>query len=729
MDLPVETVFGHELAPLIRPQMRRLKCDNKKAVEQYKEKYLAIVKERGLLRKARELYSELPPTTETGQSLCPITQEQIDRFNYLEREKVRGIALAERKCRKLKTGVTSWSPSYASIHHSRRYWKLTKKHLLGKKVSTRQLQRLAKKAGVEYTPGMTPQQAHEQRRMADHAMKKFIPKSEETRDTFIEDLQIELEKAAKIKESNELASRRLREKQRKESRLIKNATNKARSGGISMVIAPNENGERVECRTRSEIETACLKENKRRFYQASNTAFLQPPLLDLVGPLGTGPAAQSILDGTFDPPEGTDPYAVKLIEMLAMPAVIRASPPVDISLNVENFQKGWRRSKEATSAGGTLHFGHFKASVQDEELAEFEAIMSNIPYQTGVPPERWKESTNVMLLKKKDIYDVEKLRTVLLMAADFNHNNKRAGRDMMKNVEKHGTIAREQYGSRKNHASIDHCINKVLTFDLLRQKHQPGGHMATDAVSCYDRIVHGVASLAMQRQGMPLGPIVSMMTTLQNMKHKIRTIFGDSEGSFNAADSLFAVPLGDGKPIQGVGQGNGAAAQIWAVVSSPVLEVLRSEGYKCIFKVAISGEEISFVGYSFVDDADTITSGEKDDNYIKIIERMQGSADIFEGVTSATGGAFSPEKTYWYLIAFKWVHATWKYTTIADTPGILTMKDKDGVRIELKRLEPWEAERTLGVRIAPDGNNQLQFEYMVEQAQEWAALIRSGHLP
>jgi len=334
-----------------------------------------------------------------------------------------------------------------------------------------------------------------------------------------------------------------------------------------------------------------------------------------------------------------------------------------------------------------------------------------------------------MIPKKENDLNVERLRTILLMAADFNHNNKRAGRDVMKNAEKHRTIAREQYGSRRNHAAIDHCTNKRLTFDLLRQKRQPGGHMATDAVSCYDRIVHSVASLCMQRQGMPLGPIICMMTTLQNMKHRIRTIYGDSEDHFDAADSLYGVPLGQAQPIQGVGQGNGASPQIWAVVSSPMLEVLRAEGYQCIFKLAISGEEVTFVGYAFVDDADTITSGAINDTPQKIMDRMQQTADTFEGVTSASGGAFSPEKTFWYLVAFKWTHGEWKYTTATDNPGELTMRDKNGQRVALKRLEVWEAERTLGVRLAPDGNNKMQYEFMLKTAKEWASLIRAGHLP
>ena len=50
-----------------------------------------------------------------------------------------------------------------------------------------------------------------------------------------------------------------------------------------------------------------------------------------------------------------------------------------------------------------------------------------------------------------------------------------------------------------------------------------------DAKSCYDRIVHSVASLAMQRVGAPVEPIICMFTSIQHLQHRIRTVFGDSE--------------------------------------------------------------------------------------------------------------------------------------------------------------------------------------------------------
>ena len=130
-------------------------------------------------------------------------------------------------------------------------------------------------------------------------------------------------------------------------------------------------------------------------------------------------------------------------------------------------------------------------------------------------------------------------------------------------------------------------------YDIIRQKKHPGAWCSNDAKSCYDRIVHSVASLAMQRVGAPVEPIICMFTTIQNLQHWIRTVYGDSEINFSGA--LYAVPF------QGIGQGNGASPQIWAVVSTPIFDMLRGMGYGAYLKAAISGERLQFVGFAIVD--------------------------------------------------------------------------------------------------------------------------------
>ena len=170
---------------------------------------------------------------------------------------------------------------------------------------------------------------------------------------------------------------------------------------------------------------------------------------------------------------------------------------------------------EFTSSGPSgLHFGHFQANAQQPTLASVDAALSRIPTLSGYVPIRWTQGLNVMLEKKPGVSQVTKLRTILLYEAGFNHNNKLMGRAMMQYAEKHHLLAPEQYGSRKAHSAIYQCVNKVLTFDILRQTKSPGALCSNDAKSCYDRIAHGAAGLAMQRCGVPsplvesaLGPI------------------------------------------------------------------------------------------------------------------------------------------------------------------------------------------------------------------------------
>ncbi len=140
--------------------------------------------------------------------------------------------------------------------------------------------------------------------------------------------------------------------------------------------------------------------------------------------------------------------------------------------------------------------------------------MANIPYTSGYSPDRWQQGIDVMIEKKKGNFRVDKLRAILLFEAAFNQNNKKLGRDMMYNAEQLNQIAKEQYGSRKNKAAIEQCLNKRLTFDLARQLKRPLAMCSNDAKSCYARIVHSVASLCLLRMGVEEPPLARLLTTI-----------------------------------------------------------------------------------------------------------------------------------------------------------------------------------------------------------------------
>jgi hypothetical protein len=237
---------------------------------------------------------------------------------------------------------------------------------------------------------------------------------------------------------------------------------------------------------------------------------------------------------------------------------------------------------------------------------------------------------------------------------------------------------------------------------------------------CYDRIVHSVASVCMQRLGIAMNPLRSMFYTLQQLEHYIRTAQGISQLSFNAED---VHPIA----IQGIGQGNGAGPQIWAAISTVVLNMLRSQQAGAIFEAPISRKCIRLAGYAYVDDTDIIAHLKHGDS--DVIPQMQRSLDLWSGGLATTGGQLEPSKTFWYNIQFRWNNGRWKYVSKQEFPTLLTMQNADGSRTILEPVDVWEGRRTLGVRLAPDGSNQAEFKYLREQCNIWADKMRSGMLP
>jgi hypothetical protein len=182
--------------------------------------------------------------------------------------------------------------------------------------------------------------------------------------------------------------------------------------------------------------------------------------------------------------------------------------------------------------------------------------------------------------------------------------------------------------------------------------------------------------------------------------------------------------------MQGVYQGNGAGPIIWAVVSSPLLRIMKEEGFGTFFKTSLSGQDIRIVGYAFVDDTDLIQTGRNSHTTgEEVCQDMQKALNLWEGLIRATGGALVVEKSSWWLIDFRWnVDGSARYVTTMDHPGELRIKDADGVIKCIPRLDPSEAFVTLGTCLAPDGNGKEQMAVMVDQAKTWAARIRTAPL-
>ena len=119
---------------------------------------------------------------------------------------------------------------------------------------------------------------------------------------------------------------------------------------------------------------------------------------------------------------------------------------------------------------------------------------------------------------------------------------------------------------------------------------------SNNAKSCFDRVVHTIASLAYQQLGIPLPLVKTMLLTIQKMKHYIRTGYGNSIFYLNNDNSL--------TPFQGVLQGCGSSPTTWVIVSTPLLNMLRTANNGSYITSAISNSTHHIVGFAFVDDTD-----------------------------------------------------------------------------------------------------------------------------
>ena len=144
----------------------------------------------------------------------------------------------------------------------------------------------------------------------------------------------------------------------------------------------------------------------------------------------------------------------------------------------------------------------------------------------------------------------------------------------------------EIYGSRKRQRATESALNKVLMADILQCLCQPAVICCNDDNQCYNHIVHSVARLCMQKMGAPQEVPMLLLGTLAELKRYIQTSFGDSSSHYGS----IRLP-----PLQGICQGNRAGPSIWCIVSTPIITMLKKEGFGLRFESAITKEHYHFV--------------------------------------------------------------------------------------------------------------------------------------
>ena len=293
--------------------------------------------------------------------------------------------------------------------------------------------------------------------------------------------------------------------------------------------------------------------------------------------------AIKVLDGQYEVEGNPEQATMELFGQIARTKSSSGGAAIKGIISGEEWSDGWRRQKEEISSSFSgLHFGHYKSGSFSPTISHLHVMKSSVAFRNGTPLERWKSGLAVMLEKQANCMLVDKLRSILLMEADFNFCNKALfGKHMMERVRTVGHMADEIF-SDKNRTAEEGSMTKILFYNVLRQTRKTGTICSVDAENCYNRVAHAIVLLTFQSYGIPLTAAKTVLTAIQEMKFYLpRTAFGDSKDFAGATLEI---------KTQGLCQGNGAAPAGWAVASITILSAHKRKGHgaKLVFPLSSS---------------------------------------------------------------------------------------------------------------------------------------------
>ena len=166
---------------------------------------------------------------------------------------------------------------------------------------------------------------------------------------------------------------------------------------------------------------------------------------------------------------------------------------------------------------------------------------------------------SVILEKLAGDVNVQRLRTILLLEADFNAMHKIIFNNrLIPSIEAVNAIPMEVIGGRRSQAATYLALDKKLIADIANVRKLLTIIIYADAMNCYDRVAHPFASLCAQYFGLDIMYLAVLFRAIQSMKMFLCTSHSVSENYYSD---------NEGQPFQGVVQGSGVVPAIWMIIA------------------------------------------------------------------------------------------------------------------------------------------------------------------
>ena len=490
-------------------------------------------------------------------------------------------------------------------------------------------------------------------------------------------------------------------------------------------IQRQTNGKLSSVYDRLTLEDIILKRNQRHFNQCAGTPFTTGQLRNLNW-AADSPIADTILAGTYSPPDSTNRYIQHVLtnckqrtDTLTLPITIN---------DLRNLFKVWNESTTTSPSG--RHLGIYKSIFLNKEDKDVLAIQHhltsviNTSLQNGIGLNRWCRVINVMIHKLEGSFLLDKLRVIHLFEADYNGTlGILFNRKLLYNAEKLNLINNNQWGTRPHRQAEDVLMLKELSYNLAATTRTTLATFDNDATGCFDRVPCSIAMLASRRLGANKAMCRMQADTLQHIQHKLRTAFGISSHSYTSTDDM---------EIHGQGQGSRAGPSTWVFVSSLLLDCMEQLASGVHFTCPRRQLHHHRHNDAFVDDVTGYTNlfvaelkGCSQTN--EVLALMQRDASIWNELLHISGGKLALHKCLYYIISWQWSNG---FATPQPASQIHPkIKLRDGTSQQpINHFECNRAHRTLGQMKSPDGSQDAQLQLITNKSNKWFEAIKAANL-
>ena len=211
------------------------------------------------------------------------------------------------------------------------------------------------------------------------------------------------------------------EARRRRQRQINFHVKDPRGRSVIRVTTQSPDGD-ITYDTQSDVEDQVQRNLQLRFSLGKRAPISHGLLSQDFGLLADTEAAEKLFNGTYQFPPGSDEATISLLhEAARLRLEMQELPPDTSDITEAEFLDFWSTAKEATSSSKSgRHFGHYKAICCHSSLIQLHVKSINLAARRGNPLVRWRQGVTVLLEKVVGNINIDKLRAICLLEADFN---------------------------------------------------------------------------------------------------------------------------------------------------------------------------------------------------------------------------------------------------------------------------------------------------------------------